>query len=291
MGWRDRPYARHDYGSGPPRFGGVMTGMPRPGRIVSRLLLINIVVFFLTLFFREFFLVWGTVRPDVWYQPWRYVTFQFLHAGLFHILFNMIGLYFLGMMLEAGWGPRRFLVFYLSCGAFAGAAHVIMAFALGRGMNTMLLGASGGVYAVVLACAVLYPHVRVILFLFPVPIRFAAALFLGIAAYNTLGEITSGGVMRSQVSDVAHLGGAAAAAVWIWVVPRLRGTAGSVAGRINKGAWERKMKRRAEDEAEIDRILEKIHRRGLNSLNRKERKILQEAARRQEREERQIYRP
>jgi len=291
MGWRDRPYARYDYDSPPPRFGGIMTGMPRPGRIVSRLLIINIVVFFLTLFFGKFFLVWGTVRPDVWYQPWRYVTFQFLHAGLIHILFNMIGLYFLGMMLEAGWGPRRFLVFYLSCGAFAGAAHVIMAFALGRGMDTMLLGASGGVYAVVLACAVLYPHVRVILFLFPVPIRFAAALFLGIAAYNTVGEITSDGVMRSEVSHVAHLGGAAAAAVWIWVGPRLRGTAGSVAGKINKGAWERKMKKRAEDEAEIDRILEKIHRRGLNSLNRKERKILQEAARRQEREDRQIYRP
>jgi membrane associated rhomboid family serine protease len=197
--------------------------MPRPGRVISRLLIINIVVFFLQVFpdIGNYLFKWGTVIPALWWQPWRYITFQFLHGGLFHLLFNMMGLYFLGMLLESGWGARRFLVFYLGCGAVAGVAHVLMAFALNRGMEVPLLGASGGVYGVVLACAVLFPHIRLIVFLFPMPIRTAAALFLGIAVFFTLQELFAGGT-GGGVSHVAHLGGAVAAAVWIWVLPKLR---------------------------------------------------------------------
>lgn len=151
-----------------------------------------------------------------------------------------------------------------------------MAFAMGRGHDTFLIGASGGVYAVVLACAVFYPQVRVIVFLFPMPIRFAAALFLGIAVYFTLQEIASGGMMRSQISHVAHLGGAAAAAVWILISlgfsRRMR--RGGPAGR---GRWERKLRRQRRQQKEIDGILDKIGRDGLSSLNRHEKRVLREA--------------
>ena len=87
--------------------------------------------------------------------------------------------------------------------------------------HTHLIGASGGVYAVVLACAILFPQIRLILFLFPVPIRFAAALFIGIAVYNLLSGIASGGFVGG-ISDAAHLGGAVAGAFWVWVLPGLR---------------------------------------------------------------------
>lgn len=286
MSWRDRPYAHRDQGDSPPpqRHGGMMGGMPRPGPVVARLLLINLVVFFLSIFFRNSLMQWCAVVPRHWWQVWRYLTFQFLHGDLIHILFNMIGLYFLGMLLEMGWGSRRFLVFYLSCGAVAGAAHVIMAFAMKLGYGTFLVGASGGVYAVVLACAVFYPQVRVIVFLFPMPIRFAAALFLGIAVYFTLQEIASGGMMRSSISHVAHLGGAAAAAVWILISLGLsrRLRRGGPAGR---GRWERKLKRQRRQQEEIDGILAKIRRDGLSSLSGREKRVLREATEQQQTED------
>ncbi|MDY7010347.1 MAG: rhomboid family intramembrane serine protease [Planctomycetota bacterium] len=279
MSWRDRPYAQYDYNARQPRrFGGFMGGMPRPGRVVGRLLIVNVVIFFLQIFpaFNAELMKWCTVIPAYWWQVWRYITFQFLHAGLFHILFNMIGLYFLGMMLEAYWGGRRFLVFYLGCGAVAGVAHVVMAFAMSRGMEAKLLGASGGVYGVVLACAVLFPQIRVIVFLFPMPIRTAAALFLGIAAFFTLQEIAAGGAMSGGVSHVAHLGGAAAAAVWIWVLPRVRMKLRFGNRPAGQGRWEKKLKRRQEQQEKIDRILDKIRREGIGSLSRGEKRTLQQ---------------
>jgi len=282
MSWRDRPYAYRDPDSpAPQRHGGIFGGMPRPGPIVARLLLINLVVFFLRIVFQDSLMHWFAAVPARWWEVWRYITFQFLHADLIHILFNMGGLYFAGMLLEAGWGSRRFLIFYLACGAVAGVAHVVMAFAMHRGYGTFLIGASGGVYAVVLACAVLYPQVRVSVFLFPMPIRFAAALFIGIAVYFAWQEIASGGMMRGSVSHVAHLGGAAAAGVWILVSLQFsrRPRRGEPAGR---GRWERKLKRQRRRQDEIDRILDKIRRDGLASLSRHEKRILRQATEEQQ---------
>ncbi len=282
MGWRDRPYAHYEYDSGPPGRGGIFRGMPRPGKVVKWLLILNIGAFFLEAIpsVRDFLLLWFTVIPVYWWQLWRYVTFQFLHAGLFHILFNMIGLYFLGMILELSWGSRRFLTFYLACGAVAGAAHVIMAYAMGRGQETLLLGASGGVYAVVLAVAVFFPHVRVIVFLFPMPIRVAAALFLGIAVLSTLGEITGSGTLAGGISHVAHLGGAAAAAAYIWLWPLLRVRLRR-GGRKGAGRWQRKLRRQRQEDQQLDRILEKIRREGIGSLNWLEKRALRKAAQRE----------
>jgi len=103
-------------------------------------------------------------------------------------------------------------------------------------------------------------------------------------------SLRSGHLGAAFWSDVAHLGGAAAAAVWIWGVPMIRGTAERTRARINRGAWERKMKQRLADQAEIDRILEKIHQQGLNSLSRHEKKTLQDATHRQRRDDKDLYR-
>ncbi|MCK4626219.1 MAG: rhomboid family intramembrane serine protease [Phycisphaerae bacterium] len=288
MSWRDRPYAQQDYNPpSPRRSGGFAGGMPRPGWAVKYLLIINIAVFFLQVFpdIGGRLFAWGTVIPAYWWQPWRYITFQFLHGGLFHLLFNMIGLYFLGMLLESGWGAKRFLVFYLGCGVAAGIAHVLMTFAMRRGIEVPLLGASGGVYGVVLACAVLFPHIRLIVFLFPMPIRTAAALFLGIAVFFTLQEFFAGGAGGGGVAHVAHLGGAVAAAVWIWVLPKLRMKLRFGNRPTGQGQWERKLKQRRDQQEKIDRILDKIRSEGIGSLSRGEKKTLQDATEQQRRDE------
>jgi len=165
-----------------------------------------------------------------------------------------------------------------------------MGAAIGMHANVPIIGASGGVYGIVLACAVLFPHFRLIFFLFPVPIRMAALIIFGGMSLLILQSVSRGAYGGQFWSDVAHLGGAVAAAVWVWIVPRFRGALGQARARANRGAWQRKMDRRAAEEAEVNRILDKIRDHGINSLTRKEKKTLQDATRRQREEERELHR-
>jgi len=257
--------------------------MPKPGPVVAVLLIANIAMFFLQLLPNV--TAYLVLIPAQWWFVWNYITFQFLHADPMHLIFNMIGLYFLGMVLERAWGARRFVTFYFVCGVFAGICHVLATFARGGNTGIPLLGASGGVYGIVVACAILFPQIRLVLLFFLVPIRFAALLFLGLAIYSILQGGAGGGVAHA-----AHLGGAAMAGVWVWVLPRLRGAARDAGLKRRQGAWDRKMKQRAAEQAEIDRILDKIRVNGLNSLTRREKHTLQEATRRQQAEEDRAHR-
>ncbi|MHC4982243.1 MAG: rhomboid family intramembrane serine protease [Planctomycetota bacterium] len=292
MGIHDRPYMQEGYRPPGGLGGGMQIGMPKPGKAVGWLLIINIAVFVVTIFAPQLARPFA-VSPAEWWELWRYVTFQFLHGGTFHLLYNMIALYFLGMYLERSWGAKRFVRFYLICGAVAGIAHVLLAHIFGAQFFQGLIGASGGVYAVILACAILFPHIRVLLlFVIPMSIRVLATIFLTIAVLNLLIGVRSaiaGGGIRGDVSDIAHLGGAAAAVVWVWLVPRIRGATREARVKINRGAWEKKMKKRTEEQVEIDRILTKIHQKGTTSLTEKEKKVLQEATRRQREEESELY--
>jgi len=293
VGIHDRPYFREQssFGGGFGRAaGGIMFGMPRSGRVVKKLLLINIAVFVLQQFLDrqgELSGIFG-VTSGTWWQLWRYVTFQFLHAGFLHIALNMLGLYMLGTPLELTVGSRRFLWFYLSCGIVAGAAYAAMGKLLGPDNlppNMPIIGASGGVYAIVLACAVRFPHFRLIFFLFPVPIRMAAVIIFGGMALLILSTLAGGQVSGAFWSDVAHLGGAVAAAFWIWGLPKVMGLSADVRQKMNHGAWERKLRHQAEDEKTIDEILKKVHDQGINSLTRKEKNTLADATKRQRRGE------
>ncbi len=288
MGIYDRPYFREEstfsasYGrqSG----GGMSFGMPKPGRVVKTLLIINGVMFVAQMFAGGLVERHFAADPTAWWQVWRYVTFQFLHStrSFWHILINMLFLYFLGTPLEKAWGSRRFLTFYLSSGAVAGVAYVVMTRTMG--IDGYLIGASGGVYAILLACAVLFPGFRIILVFFPVPIRLAATIFLGITVLTLLRTFGGGGATPDFWSQVAHFGGALGGAFWIWVLPRLQGTAGHVRERINQGAWDKKLHRDATEQKTIDEILRKVHTEGINSLTRKEKHTLADATKRQQRD-------
>lgn len=293
MGMHDRGYGRGDSpGSTSGGMGGLTVGLPKPTRVVKSLLIINFGVFVLQLFLDrpsrfdagQMSQLLGVTVGD-WWQVWRYVTFQFLHADAWHIIMNMLGVYFLGSPLESHWGPRRFLAVYLACGVTAGVAYVVIGFWGGLPLSMPIIGASGGVYGIVLACAVLFPHFRLIFLFFPVPIRLAALVIFGVMILSTT-QAMSAGQEWKVMSDVAHLGGAAAMAVYVWVFPRLN--FGQLRASAAKGAWERKMRQRVEHENEIDRVLKKIHDQGIASLTRGEKKLLEEASRRQREEERKL---
>ena len=297
----NRPYmsrGQYDQGGG----GGLGSGLglPKPTKAVKYLLIVNLAVFVLQLFVGRVVFkragvdplssVFGVTVGGFW-QVWRYLTFQFLHDTdtLWHLGLNMLGLYMFGSSLEGLWGSRRFLAFYLSCGAVAGVAYVIIGAAMGLNPHIPIIGASGGVYGILLACAVLFPHFRVFIYLFPVPIRLAAVLIFGGMVLAILISINGGGIIRAM-SDVAHLGGAVAGAIWLWT-PRLldSSVARSLQG-IRQGAWQRKMQAARARQEEIDRILRKIHEQGLNSLSGKERRILRDATRKQQRQDRELHR-
>ena len=281
MGIDDRSYM---FEEGNTRLGRFSLGLPRPTPVVRYLLIINVLAFiFQTALTSRIWLDdYFGVTVGGFYQVWRYVTFQFLHAGFWHIAMNMLGLYFLGTMLERQWGSRRFLGYYLMCGVFAGLAYVLVGFGIGGLSDTPLVGASGGVYGILLAVAVLMPHVRVILFIFPVPVRLAALLIFGMMIWGTMGTLLQRGASPSFWSDVAHLGGAIGGAIMLALSPLLKRQSLRLQNPLIKpGAWQRRLEREQEEDQQIDQILRKIHDQGIGSLTSKEKRILQDATRRQ----------
>ncbi|MFP4140358.1 MAG: rhomboid family intramembrane serine protease [Phycisphaerae bacterium] len=280
--------------------GGMGIGLPKPAAAVKILLILNGVGFGLQI------LVGIAGKGEVplahylgataagWWQIWRYITFQFLHStgGIFHIALNMLGLYMLGTPLEQKWGSKAFVKFYLSCGVCAGLAYVVMGHLMNLPPHFPLIGASGGVYGVVLACAVLFPHFRIIFLFFPVPIRLAAVVIFGGMILKVLMGVSSGqGRFDPDFwSQVAHLGGAVAAAVWIWVLPSLLQAREEAQDRVQMGAWKKKMQQKAREQEKIDRLLQKIHDEGIGSLTNAEKRFLQDTSRRQREDERDVNR-
>ena len=291
MGWEERDYHRDEGGSG--------RLFTRPGSmsVVTWLLVINAAVFLLDSIFtgstRAGLLSlsrWGhfNIQDGIFgLQLWRWVTYQFLHGDLLHLVFNMIGLYFFGPMLEKWWGPRRFLAFYLLCGTCGALVLTGLAFVPGLlpgGTDTFVVGASGSVYGILVACAVLFPRQQVQLLFPPIPMtmRTMALVFLGIAALSLIaGSRNAGG-------EAAHLGGALLGFA-LARRPSLLNWADRVSmpqrppGQRLKRKLEKQAQADAREDAEVDRILAKVREHGLHSLTRGEQKTLKRATDRQRR--------
>jgi len=136
------------------------------------------------------------------FYVWQLFTYMFLHAGITHVLFNMLALWMFGSMLEQDWGTRRFLKYYFYCGIAAGVCVVAVNAMLG-GINWYIptLGASGAIFGLLLAFGVMYPNQTVLMsFLFPIKAKYMVMIYGAIELLLTFGPNTG-------VSTVAHLGG------------------------------------------------------------------------------------
>lgn len=154
-------------------------------------------------FMLTWFPLWPLASDFPQFMPWQLLTYGFLHdlAGLQHILFNMFGLWMFGRDLERIMGPKRFLTYYLTCVAGAGVIQLLVAAMQGAIYPT--LGASGGVFGILLAYAMAFPN-RTVMLLFP-PIPMKAKYF--VIGYGLL-ELYLGVSGRSPgVANFAHLGG------------------------------------------------------------------------------------
>ena len=148
----------------------------------------------------------------VGFEPWQLVTSAFLHGGFAHIALNMFALYSFGMMVERAVGSRRFAWLYFASVLTASLAQLMVVTAtLDRGA-VPTVGASGGVFGVLLAFAFLFPHTRVMLIFPPIPMK----AWMLVAVYAVI-ELTSGvfGTMQG-VAHFAHLGGMLGAGITLF---------------------------------------------------------------------------
>lgn len=167
------------------------------------LILANVAVFVAQLLVGPQLLAWFVLWPlaSGEFHWWQLVTYAFLHANFAHIFLNMFALFMFGRGLELYWGSRRFLGYYFVCVIAAGLTQ--LAVEAGTGGGEPVLGASGGVFGILLAFAWYFPRQRLILL--PIPIPIPAWLFVtGYALIELFFGVTG---RTSNVAHFAHLGG------------------------------------------------------------------------------------
>jgi membrane associated rhomboid family serine protease len=135
------------------------------------------------------------------FGPWQVVTYAFLHGGLVHLAFNMFALYMFGGAIEQVFGSRRYLIYYLVCVVSAAISQLVVAAVMGGIYPTV--GASGGVFGLLLAYGMYFPNNRVMLLFPPIPMPARVFVFVYAAIELFLGVTGS----QEGVAHFAHLGG------------------------------------------------------------------------------------
>ncbi len=201
-------YYYTNYGSG----GGLRSFFPP---VIRALIITNVVVYLLQHWFlglltiggvpvQAYLMHWFALQPILGdeFMPWQMLSYQFMHGGFTHLLFNMFALWMFGSELESIWGARRFLTFYLLCGIGAALVHICISYLLGDAAPTV--GASGSINGILLAFGFMFPDRPIMMFpiFFPIP---AKILVLGWIAIDFILGITGGG---GNVAHFAHVGGA-----------------------------------------------------------------------------------
>lgn len=139
---------------------------------------------------------------------WTFLTSIFMHAGFFHIFANMISLLFVGGIIEKILGKKRYILFYLSAGLFAGIFFVLSSFFLKSDFNTYAVGASGAIFGLIGLLMMLTPNLPVYIMFIPIPIKikYAAPGILVLLWLISIAPLVVGGE-KIGIGNTAHLGG------------------------------------------------------------------------------------
>lgn len=287
---------------------------PRITRAVQWIIAINVAVYFLQLTVlraEDVQLALGFQRNDLGRHWWTTITYMFVHGGFWHLALNMYTLWLFGPRVEWRWGAREFVVYYLICGLGGWFAH--LAFVPG---DTLLIGASAAVFGVMLAYATFWPDEQVLVFgVIPTTVRW---LVIFVAVTNLVSGMASDGA--SGVAYLAHMGGLAAGWLYLRAtggkrlsllrrpgvssVPdepedelpraipkasrtRVRDHADDAVARSKAVTAKRAVSRPAarvepasSDNVALDRVLDKILAKGIDSLSPEELRLLDEESRR-----------
>lgn len=251
-------------------------------RAVKWIIIVNVVLYFVEHMVFAFgplgagdrFLNWVGLAPDrvfIGGRIWQLVTYAFFHdpSSLFHLIFNMLFLYWFGREVEMIWGTRRFLWFYFAAAVFSGLLFALLEVIIGR--PALCIGASGAIMAVVMVYALWFPNRLILLMLiFPIRIWTFVLITIGIETLHLLSM-----ARRSEgggVAHMAHLGGLLFGFLVVKAGPYL--------------AYLFRSSRRAhyveidDSERRLDEILDKVHHAGIHSLSWRERRFLKKMSRR-----------
>jgi membrane associated rhomboid family serine protease len=227
-------------------------------------------------------------------RPWTFFSYMFVHAGLLHLLFNMLMLFVFGGPVEARMGSRPFILYYLYCGAGSAVFCLMLSGIMDIGP---FVGASGALLGVALAFAMYWPDAELIVFPIPIPIRARTLVMILVGLDVLLYFVTPG----DGVAHLAHVGGAAFGYLFFRVQGMSRRTphppprAVERVVMVQSGASEPERRtpvtparrRRVEADpvaAEVDRVLDKISEKGIASLTPAERRFLDEVSRQKKQE-------
>jgi membrane associated rhomboid family serine protease len=200
--------------------------------VVEILIGLNVLAFFITRFdyssFINYFIPkYALIPAYVSQQPWTIITSMFMHGGLDHIIFNMFSLYFFGLYLGSIIGEKELLKVYFAGGILGGFFFVLSAFAGITPMYTPAVGASGAIFALGAALAVLRPEMRVFIFPIPFPMPLYLAVFVFMVALSFLPGIAWQG----------HLGGLAAGILFGYWYKRKEPYSGHMYGTYDRGGY------------------------------------------------------
>ena len=281
MGYQDRDYYQYDQDVD-------LRPSWNQRSAVTQLIVANVAVFFINMLIGDVTVDrqgWVNeqlmLQPDTLYKPWYWwktLTYAFAHSsnGITHLLFNMLSLYFMGRSVEARYGKREFLRIYLLCALFCGVIWMVIRGLSGSGLP--VLGASGAVLCISMLFVYNYPNATVYLLVFPMPAWVLGVLFV---LTNFIAQPGTG------VAYDIHLLGILFATMYFflhWNFSKVQDPQEGVEA-IMKWWTRRKFKVHTPSDRELsndqleakeaDRILEKIHATGKDSLTSREKKFME----------------
>ncbi len=256
------------------------------------LIAVNVVIWMLGRPFAEHLVVIPEAVRQ--FELWRFITAAFTHLDFWHLFFNMFGLWMFGSLSAPVLGWKNFLNLYLISGTFGN----VLWYVFNINSPAVLLGASGAVVGVIMATAMIMPDLRVLLLFFPVPVKLKTMAIV----YIVLEVVQQGANIQSNIAYLAHIGGFFAGFLFmhlflsreiVWspldlllgkrrpVSPRMEAFRRAQKPHKPPRGWTVTSYRNYTDGAvspeEIDRILDKLSRTGINSLSEEEMEILRKA--------------
>ncbi|MCK5125030.1 MAG: rhomboid family intramembrane serine protease [candidate division Zixibacteria bacterium] len=268
--WKNQPRGNFSFGQ--------QRGLPVG---VKYLLISNVVIYLLQQIIGSELVKFGGLTPVRVLQDlaiYQFITYMFLHGGFWHIAMNMFVLWMFGREIEAMWGLKKFLKYYFLCG-IAGGIFTVM-FLPNSYVPT--IGASGAIYGLLVAYAVMFPNRTIYLyFLFPVKVKWAVIVFVGLAF---LASFNAG---SSNIGHLAHLGGAVVGFIYLKLDWRLRNLFYRLSplrmwrdrrNRKNTRKMEKNRGKAEEVMKRVDAILDKINEVGIENISEEERRFLGSAS-------------
>jgi membrane associated rhomboid family serine protease len=217
--------------------------------------------------------IFGLSSSAVWPMIWQPFTYMFMHGGFWHLAINMFVLWMFGSELELTWGRRNFLQYYFITGMGSGLIWLLLN--IGN-PQSVLIGASGAIYGILMAYGLLFPNRTVYLyFLFPIKVKWFV-VFIGAAAFfSSMND-------SSNISHITHLSGMIIGYLYLSTGRKWKNISFGFRKKYIEYKTEQGIKAREKKqglEREINRIMEKINLYGFDELTDEEKKTLEQSSR------------